>query len=106
MRQVARMLHLNNMTLWRLTATDLVARMRRKEISAREVLEAHLSRIEETNLKVNAIVTLGPDQARERARQLDEDAVRGHFGGVLHGLPIAHKDLVETKGIRTTFGSP
>ncbi|HET6308246.1 MAG TPA: amidase family protein [Rhodopila sp.] len=80
--------------------------MRRKEISAREVLDVHLQQIERVNPKVNAIVTLAADQARDRARQLDEEAAHGRFGGRLHGLPIAHKDLVETKGIRTTFGSP
>jgi amidase len=89
-----------------LTATELVHRMRRKELSAREVLDAHLRQIDAVNPKVNAIVTLVADQAIERARQLDEDAAHGRFAGPLHGLPIAHKDLVETKGIRTTFGSP
>ncbi len=89
-----------------LTATELVRRMQRKEISAREVLDAHLRRIEAINPKVNAIVTLAADRALARARELDEDAAHGRFAGPLHGLPIAHKDLVETKGIRTTFGSP
>src|ERR1039458_8299464 len=89
-----------------LSATELVRRMRRKEISAREVLDAHLRQIEAVNPQVNAIVTLAADQAREQACHLDEEAARGRFGGPLHGLPIAHKDLNETKGIRTTFGSP
>ena len=89
-----------------LTATELARRMRSKEISAREVLDAHLRRIEAVNPKVNAIVTLVADRAIDRARQLDEEAAHGRFAGPLHGLPIAHKDLVETKGIRTTFGSP
>jgi amidase len=89
-----------------LNATELVRRMRRKEISAREVLDAHLRQIEAVNPKVNAIVTLVADQAREQARHLDEEAAHGRFAGPLHGLPIAHKDLNETKGIRTTFGSP
>jgi amidase len=89
-----------------LTATELVRRLRRKDLSAREVLEAHLHQIERVNPKVNAIVTLVAEQAREQARRVDESAARGEFLGPLHGLPIAHKDLVETKGIRTTFGSP
>src|SRR5438046_2028408 len=80
--------------------------LRRKDLSAREVLEAHLSRIEWINPQVNAIVTLVADQAREQAKKTDEAAARGAFLGPLHGLPVAHKDLFETKGIRTTFGSP
>jgi amidase len=55
---------------------------------------------------VNAIVTLIADQAHEQALRVDESAARSEFLGPLHGLPVAHKDLVETKGIRTTFGSP
>ena len=89
-----------------LTATEMARRIRVKDLSAREVLEAHLDQIERVNPKVNAIVTLVAEQAREQARRLDEAAAHGEFHGPLHGLPIAHKDLVETKGIRTTFGSP
>ena len=80
--------------------------MRRKELSAREVLEAHLAQIARVNPQVNAIVTLAADQAREQALRADEAAARGEFLGPLHGLPVAHKDLAETRGMRTTFGSP
>ena len=89
-----------------LTATELARRIRRKDLSAREVLDAHLRQIERVNPKVNAIVTLVADQAIDQAKRLDEAAARNKFLGPLHGLPIAHKDLVETKSIRTTFGSP
>jgi amidase len=89
-----------------LTARELAARLRKKSVSAREVLQAHLRQIERVNPKVNAIVTLVADQAMAKAAQLDEGAAKGRFAGALHGLPIAHKDLVETKGIRTTYGSP
>jgi len=89
-----------------LTATELVRRMRRRDLSAREVLDAHLRQIERVNPQVNAIVTLVADQAREQAAKADQAAARNKFLGPLHGLPIAHKDLHETKGIRTTFGSP
>lgn len=80
--------------------------LRRKELCARELLDAHLRQIERLNPKVNAIVTLVEDRARKRAAELDEEAAHGRFAGPLHGLPVAHKDLTETKGIRTTFGSP
>ncbi len=80
--------------------------MRKKKLSAREVLDAHLQRIDRVNPRVNAIVTLAPDQALAKAKLCDEAAARGRFLGRLHGLPVAHKDLHDTKGIRTTYGSP
>ena len=80
--------------------------MRRKELSAREVLEAHLAQIGRVNPQVNAIVTLAADQARDQALRTDEAVARSEFLGPLHGLPVAHKDLAETRGMRTTFGSP
>src|SRR5688572_8195167 len=89
-----------------LSAVEMARRIRRKELSSREVLEAHLRQIERVNPKVNAIVTLVADQAAAQAKIADEAAARGKWLGPLHGLPIAHKDLVETKGIRTTYGSP
>ena len=89
-----------------LTAVELAARIRRKQLSAREVMTAHLARIERTNPKVNAIVTLVADRALSDARKADEHQARGGTLGPLHGLPVAHKDLVNTAGIRTTFGSP
>ncbi len=87
-------------------ATELVALLRDRQVSAREVLDAHLARIERANPAVNAIVTLVPDRARAQAQDADDALARGETPGLLHGLPIAHKDLVSTAGIRTTFGSP
>lgn len=89
-----------------LTAVDMAALIRRKKLSAREVMDAHLKQIDRVNPKVNAIVTLVAEQARENASKADEAQARGIALGPLHGLPVAHKDLVETAGIRTTFGSP
>ena len=89
-----------------LTAIELAARLRRREVSARDVMAAHLARIERVNPKVNAIVTLVAERAMADAARADERLARGEAVGVLHGLPVAHKDLVDTAGIRTTHGSP
>jgi amidase len=92
--------------LCEMTAVDLAARLARKQVSAREVMTAHLAQIERINPKVNAIVTLVADQAMAGAAKADDAIARRGPVGVLHGLPIAHKDLVDTAGIRTTQGSP
>ena len=80
--------------------------IRSKELSAAELMAAHLNQIERINPKVNAIVTLVAEQAMEQARKADSALARGDRLGPLHGLPVAYKDLHDTKGIRTTYGSP
>jgi amidase len=89
-----------------LSAIELAARLRRRDLSAREVMAAHLARIEAMNPRINAVVTLTAERAMADAGQADALAARRGTLGVLHGLPVAHKDLVETAGIRTTRGSP
>jgi amidase len=88
------------------SAVQLAALIRARKISAREVMQAHLAQIERVNPSVNAIVTLVADRAMADAAAADAALARGNARGPLHGLPIAHKDLVATKGIRTTQGSP
>jgi len=92
--------------LCEMSAVELASRLARKDVSAREVMSAHLARIERINPKINAIVTLVAEQAMAEAARADAAIMRGGPIGVLHGLPVAHKDLVETAGIRTTHGSP
>ena len=88
-----------------LSAVEMAGLIRRKKLSAHEVMAAHLKQIERVNPKVNAIVTLTAEQARENARKADEAQARGVLLGSLHGLPIVHKDLFDTAGVRTTYGS-
>ncbi|MCP9949646.1 amidase [Actinomadura madurae] len=88
------------------SARELARRVRTRELSAREVLQAHLDQIERTNPRVNAIVTLVAERAAEQARAADERLAAGEAPGPLHGLPVAHKDTHATAGIRTTSGSP
>ena len=93
----------NSGRVWGRSATELAAGLRAREFSAREVMEAHLERIAAVNPRVNAIVTLlEPEAALALAEAADQVEPRG----VLHGLPIAVKDLEDTAGMRTTYGSP
>jgi amidase len=89
-----------------LTARELRAALGRREVSAREVLAAHLDQIERLNPAVNAVITLAADQATAAAAAADERAAAGVDLPPLHGLPVAHKDLHETAGLLTTYGSP
>ena len=88
------------------TATELARLIRAREVSCEDVMRAHLEQIERVNPLVNAIVTLLPERALDDAREADRQLARGAPLGPLHGLPVAHKDLLPTKGVRTTFGSP
>jgi amidase len=89
-----------------MTARELALHIRQRDLSAVEVMEAHLHQIERVDPKVNAVVTLLSELALDGARAADAALARGDKVGPLHGLPIAHKDLIPTAGIRTTRGSP
>ena len=88
-------------------AGELVRLITSREASAVEVMRAHLARIEEANPRLNAIVTLLPEETLlGEAENADAAVAAGDPVGPLHGLPVAHKDLTLTRGVRTTFGSP
>jgi amidase len=82
-------------------ARRLARLLKNRKVSVVEVTQAFIAQIERVNPKVNAIVTFLPEQALQRARALDD----AKETPALAGLPIAYKDLVPTKGVRTTFGS-
>ncbi len=89
---------------WR-TARGLARAIRGREMSAREVVSAHLHRIAEVNPRLNAIVTLDAERALQEADAADRRQADGDPVGPLHGLPVAVKDLEDTAGMRTTYGS-
>src|SRR5262245_50226900 len=87
-------------------ARDLAAGLRRGDISAREVLAAHVEQIDRHNPAINAVVSLDIEAAENAAAAADRRWAAGEPLGPLHGLPIAFKDSHATAGMRTTFGSP
>src|SRR5688572_632453 len=87
------------------SATDIAGRVRSREGSAVETIEASLATIERLNPELNAIVTLNP-RALDDARALDQRIARGEDVGVLAGVPVGIKDVTPVKGLRTTYGSP
>lgn len=80
--------------------------IRSKKISVTQLITAHLDQVERFNPKLNAIVTLTAESALQAAKEADAQLARQDVIGALHGLPVAHKDLFLTKGVKTTFGSP
>ncbi|MBI3455207.1 MAG: amidase [Candidatus Rokubacteria bacterium] len=96
----------NDELCW-LSATDLAALIRRRKVSPVEVVDAVLDRIERVNPRLNAYVTLTAEAARKDAKAAERAVMRkGARLGPLHGVPFSVKDVVITKGVRTTFGTP
>src|SRR5919201_4454467 len=83
-------------------AVELLAKLRARDVSARELTELYLARIERLDPQLNAVVTLDADRALARADELDE---KPEPVGPLHGLPVTIKDQFETAGLRTTCGA-
>src|SRR5271154_6861326 len=94
----------NNLT--RKSARELARMIRTRAVSPVEVLDAYLKVIEALNPKLNAIVTLAAEEARNGARRAEVAVMNNEPLGPMHGLPIGVKDVTPTAGIRTTFGSP
>jgi amidase len=88
------------------SATELAARIRKREVSSREALTALLDRVERLDGPINSVVTTDVERAFEEASRADEVARRGWGQGPLHGVPITIKDSWATAGMRTTSGAP
>ncbi len=95
-----------NLELCFKTACEQAQLIRNKKISVTQLITAHLDQIERLNPTLNAIVTLTAESALQEAQAADAALAKQAPLGALHGLPVAHKDLFLTKGVRTTFGSP
>ncbi len=91
--------------LHRKSVADLAAAIASGALSPRELTDALLARIERDNSALNAFVTVCADEARREADRLTDELARGHRRGPLHGIPVAVKDLMDTAGVRTTYGS-
>ena len=87
------------------SAKSIAESIRSKEVSAVEVVEAHLARIDEVNDKLNAVVHLCAERALDEARDADAALARGESKGPLHGVPLTLKDSLDTKGVVTTGGT-
>jgi amidase len=88
-----------------LSASQLATHIQRRQLSAREVLDAHLAQIQRNNPTLNAIVSLDKDGAQMRADVADAALARGQVWGPLHGVPMTLKDAHEVAGLRTTVGT-
>src|SRR5437870_2380495 len=86
-------------------ATELAELIAHRSVSPVEVVDAFLERIDRVDRVLNSFCTLTPESARREAKAAEAAVMRGASLGPLHGVPVAHKDVLITKGVRTTRGS-
>jgi len=91
--------------LWRLSASEVARLVRTRKVSAREVADAALQRLDSVNPQINAIVDCRPDLVREQADRIDNVLARGNNPGPLAGVPITIKINIDQAGFATTDGS-
>ena len=92
--------------LWRRSASELATLIASKQVSATEVVDAHLARINAVNSKVNAVVRVLADEARSAAVEADRKVASGERIGPLHGVPVTVKENIDMAGLPTTWGVP
>jgi aspartyl-tRNA(Asn)/glutamyl-tRNA(Gln) amidotransferase subunit A len=88
-----------------LSLTDLSGLLSARKLSSLEVMEATLARLEHLEKRLNAFITVLPEQSLLAAKTADEEIARGRYRGPLHGVPVSIKDMFETAGVSTTGGS-
>ncbi len=91
--------------LWQLSASSLREKIAAREVSPVELTETILARADKLQPVLNCFITVAPEQAMTAAHAAEDAVMRGDTLGLLHGIPYAAKDLVNTAGVRTTFGS-
>ena len=91
---------------YKLTVTEVAKRIKGGQLTPVDLLESLLARIEELEPRLDAWVTIDAEAARKAAKALTREAQRGNLRGPLHGIPVGVKDIYDTKGLRTTMGSP
>ncbi|PON11069.1 hypothetical protein C2W62_46750 [Candidatus Entotheonella serta] len=96
---------MDSATLPMLSASELARLIERKEVSPVEVTNAYLQRIEALDSRYNAYLTVNDEEACQMAREAEQEILQGHYRGPMHGIPIAVKDQLWTRGLRTTGGS-
>jgi len=96
---------MDNLEICYLSVVEMAESIKTKKLSPVEIVEAVLSRIERLDLQVNAYCTLVAESARRQAKETEAMVMRGEELGLLHGVPVSIKDLIFTRGIRTTGGS-
>ena len=87
------------------TVTQLSRWIEDRQITSERLTEIYISRVERFDPKLRCVITLAKDHALEQARQSDKEIAAGRYRGPLHGIPWGGKDLLDTAGIRTTWGA-
>ena len=100
---LSRPANLEDVAFWPLA--HLARLIETREVSALELTDMYLARLERLNPVLNCVVTLTAERAREKARQADEEIAAGRYRGPLHGIPWGAKDIIAARGYRTTWGA-
>src|SRR6185295_1884186 len=98
-------MHTQSTALTPLSIEEFGRKLRAREITAEQVTEECLRRIDADNARLNAFILVMADQARRQARDADRELAAGRDRGPLHGVPISVKDLIDIRGVATTAAS-